>query len=343
MRSVRTLVLPAAVLLAALAFVPTAQADDCHYGSRYTAHRSGGGVTCNRSGTCYVRDRCHPSTRYVIPRHNHRLRVNAGGCSPTYVRRGYGPWSHMRRGLAVSRIDLRRSFISHYWLGRNRFCLTEGQTLEQHATLEALLMIGNEEMGSERALDAQGLLDRGTARFHVGDYEGAKMDFTALLGKNASEHRARLGLVMVGAIANDWKTANDALNTLAKAGELRADDRIAADVFAEKGKLKSITDAMISTASYRMTNAKAHTVTAYLLAGQGDSANAKRFVRLAERWGGSSPARTALAVNLGMRKAPVKTPPTKKGAEGTVNEKDALRPANPALHRQIAKVDKKPG
>ncbi|MDF1699654.1 MAG: hypothetical protein P1V36_00650 [Planctomycetota bacterium] len=337
MRTVRLLVLLTAPALVALLGMPAADADDCG-GGLYRGHPSthGGRVSCNRSGTCYVRDRCHPSTRYVVPR-----TTRGCGCNSTgYVRRGYGPWSQMR-GRIRSRADYRRAYISRYFLRRYPFCLQEGAVLEEAASLDVLLAIGDEDAGSARALDGLGRLDRGAARFHVGDYAGAKTDFVAALAKDPQEHRARLGLLLCGVVKSDWRGAAGELDTLAKAGELRAADRLEAEsIFADATKLKGITDGLKETSGYRLTDAKAHTVTAWLLAGQGDEAGAKRFLKLAKRWGGTSAARTALEANLGMapkpKPAPMKAPEPKAApAKETL---PGIRPPNPALHREIAQV-----
>ena len=102
------------------------------------------------------------------------------------------------------RVDVRRSYVNHYFLRRYPFCLKKGETIEEAANVELLLAIGDEESGLDRKLDAQGLLDRGAARFHVGDYKAAREDFTAVLAKNAKEHRARLGLALTGEESTTW-------------------------------------------------------------------------------------------------------------------------------------------
>ena len=80
-------------LLGFAAGAPSASAGDCHDGHNQ------GRVTCNRSGTCHVRDRCHPSTRYVIPATNRGFRNY--GCGPRYSRPRYGGFSELRAGLRV--------------------------------------------------------------------------------------------------------------------------------------------------------------------------------------------------------------------------------------------------
>lgn len=331
MRSLRLLALLAVPALFAL--TETAEAHDYGCGP-YGGHPAvrGGSVTCNRSGTCYVRDRCHPSTRYVLPRHTHR-----GGCGSTYVRPNYGPWSRMRRHMSWSRVDVRRSYMNHYFLRRYPFCLRQGETIEEAANVGLLLAIGDEASGLDRKLDTQGLLDRGAARFHVGNYKGAREDFTAVLAKKNDEHRARIGLAMTDVVASKWLDARKQLDILAKAGELRAEDRIDAEsLFADASKLPSITKSLKDTVGYRMMKANAHTVTAWLLLGQGDVAGATRFVKLAKRYGSATPARTALeeAVGLTSKPAPNKAQPAEETRE------ESVRPPNPALHRQVARVDR---
>ena len=334
MRSLRLLALLAVPALFAL--TETAEAHDYGCGP-YGGHPAvrGGSVSCNRSGTCYVRDRCHPSTRYVIPRHSHRLR---GGCGcGTYVRPSYGPWSRMRRHMSYSRVDVRRSYVNHYFLRRYPFCLKKGETIEEAANVELLLAIGDEESGLDRTLDAQGLLDRGAARFHVGDYKAAREDFTAALAKNAKEHRARLGLALTDVVTNKWLDARKNLDILAKAGELRAEDRIDAEsLFADASKLKTISKSLKDTVGYRTTHADAHTVTAWLLLGQGDIAGATRFVKLAKRHGSATPSREALESALGLASKPA---PKQAAPAGDDTRDENVRPPNPALHRQVAKVD----
>jgi len=337
MRLIRSLVLFTALGFAG-GFLPSADAGDCDYG------HGGGRVSCNSAGSCHVRDRHHPSTRYVIPRHNRGARSYGCGCSPRrvgYVERFYGPWSEMRRG--IGRQSYRRRHLRHYFLRRHPFALTKGTVLEEAADVGTLLAIGDEDAGSERTLDAAGLLDRGTARFHVGEYDAARKDFVALLAKQPTEARARLGLLMVSVVKNDWSAAAGELDTLAKAGELRADDRFEIEsLFADAATLKALTDGLTATASYRMTHAKAHAVTAWLLAGQGDTQGAKRFVRLAKRWGSSTPTVQALEANLGMVKPKV-APPAKPAPTRASPTESAprVRPPNPALHREIAAVPKR--
>lgn len=318
MHSLRLLALLAAPALVVLIPAPPAEAGDC---GAYRGHPAvrGGRVTCNRSGTCYVRDRCHPSTRYVISRRSHRLRSSCG--SNGYVRPRYGPWSSMRRHMTVTRYDIRRHHVRNYFLRRHPFCLHEGQTIEEAARLDVLLAIGDEEAGLGRVLDDQGRLDRGAARFHVGDYEGAREDFTALLAKNGVEHRARIGLAMCDVVASKWTSARKHLDVLARAGELRAGDRFdLASLFAEPGKLKSLTKSLKETVGYRTTDAEAHTVTAWLLVGQDDLDGARRFVKLARRWGRATPARTALERNLGIHAKPATAPARSKAPRRPVAE-----------------------
>ncbi len=347
MRSLRLLALLAAPALMALVPAPPAEAGDCH-GGPYAGHPSvrGGAVRCNRSGTCYVRDRCHPSTRYVIPRNSHRLGGSCG-CGTGPVRRSYGPWSEMRRHMGPTRGAIRRIYVRNYFLRRYPFCLQEGQAIEEAADVGVLLAIGDEESGLGRALDDQGLLDRGAARFHVGDYAGARKDFTALLAKNAEEHRARLGLALTDVVASKWKAARRHLDVLAKAGELRADDRFdLASLFADSTKLKTLTDSLKDTVGYRQSDAEAHTVTAWLLLGQDDVAGATRFVKLATRYARSTPTRAALARAVGRAPEPKAKPkaepeaPATKAAPAATPDTDAdeVRPPNPALHREVAQV-----
>ncbi len=332
MHMLRSLVLMTAVALVGMTSAP-AQADDCDC-------RSDARVHYNHSGVGHVRDRCHPSTRYVIPRHNRGVR-GCGG-SGSYVRQAYGPWAEMRRGLRSGRGQARCGHVRHYFLRRHPFALTKGAVIEEAAELGTLLAIGDADAGSERTLDAAGLLDRGTARFHIGQYDEARKDFTAILTKTPTEPRARLGLLMVAVVKNDWSAAARELDTLAKAGELRADDRFDTEsMLADATKLKALTDGLVSTASYRMRQTKAHTVTAWLLAGQGDATGAKRFVRLAKRWGSPTPAVETLELNLGMRAAPAKAGPSAPAAAPATKAVPAPRGPNPALHREIAKVTRK--
>ena len=329
MRSFRLLALLAAPALLALLPAPSADAGECGPYAGHPAVR-GGAVHCNRSGTCYVRDRCHPSTRYVIPRH----RRGSCGCNG-YVRPRYGPWSSMRRHMTVTRYDIRRHYVRNYFLRRYPFCLEKGQTIEEAARLDVLLAIGDEDAGMARALDDQGLLDRGTARFHVGDYDGARKDFGTLLAKNPKEHRARIGLAMVEVVGSKWAAAAKQLDVLAGAGELRAEDRFDIEsLFADRERLTGITKSLKDTVGYRTTDAKAHVVTAWLLVGQDDLDGAKRFVKLAKRWGGATPARTALEENLGMKPKTAEKPPKAPETETAPQ----VRPPNPALHRQVAQV-----
>ena len=326
MRSIRRLALLAVPLLFALA--APAEAGDCHCGP-YAGHPAvrGGSVRCNRSGTCHVRDRCHPSTRYVIPRHGHHLR------------RSYGPWSELRRHMGPTRGDIRRGYVRHYFLRRHPFCLQEGQSLEEDASIPLLLAIGDEDSGLDRALDAQGLLDRGTARFHVGDYADARKDFTAVLAKDAKAHRARLGLALCDVVTSKWRAARGHLDLLAKAGELRADDRFDLEsVFADASKLKTLTDSLKDTVGYRQTDAEAHTVTAWLLLGQDDLVGARRFVKLAKQWGAATPSRRTLEAALAPKPEPKPKVPAKDARSDAKDTGGEVRPPNPALHREVAQV-----
>ncbi|MDA1193818.1 MAG: hypothetical protein O2894_01400 [Planctomycetota bacterium] len=308
----------AAPLLFGLA--PHAGADDCDPGCARAP------VTCNGAGTCHVRDACHPSTRYTIPRTNCGVRGSAvaRGCRPAY-----GPWAEMRSGLYDGRTAIRLRYVRNYFLRRFPFAVTEGAAIEEVANVDALLVVGDPEQ-SERPLDTAGRLDRGTARVHVGAYNEARADFEAVLADTPADARARLGLVLCATVRADWTTASRELDTLAEAGELQAEDRFDPEsIFADPAKLKSMSDGLVSTAGYRPSSARAHVVTAWLLAGRGDEAGARRFARMARRAGSPTPALEVLEQNLGLAERPAAAPSTP--------ERDVRAPDEAEL-RPIARV-----
>ncbi len=342
MRTFRSLVLAGALALASAALtpaalMPAALADDCRCEpparSYRTSHRR---VPLLRtgSGTYSHRDRCHPSTRYVIPR-----------------RRSYGTsWSVLRNHLPSGRSEIRRLYVRNYFLRRYPFAVAPGVEQDQAGHVDTLLAVGANGAEGPPKLDAQGHLDRGAARFYVRDYDGARTDFEAVLKDKPQEHRARFGLVMTAVCKNEWRVASNHLAVLAKAGELKRGDRIAVDgCFQDPTILPSLVKGLEQYAGYAVTDAHAHLVTGWALAGQGDLKGARRYVRLAKRRIPSNAAVQALEKSLAPAKKakPVAKQPKKKPVTPVLDEqvpadKTKEMPRAPAtgLHREVASASK---
>ncbi len=313
-----------------------AQADDCHcdHNAGYRTARGCTPVIRSGAGTYSYRDPCHTSTRYVIPRHRH-LRGRTG-CRP----RSYGtPWSVLRRYLPTGRDEIRRLHVRNYFLRRYPFALAP-EADASLAHVDTLLAIGGDDAQHPRKLDRAGRLDRGTARYFVRDYDGARADFDAVLKEAPKEHRARWGLLFVAVCKNEWKTAAAELGTLAKAGELRRDDRAAFGGTMEDATIvPSVIKGLREYAGYATGDSDAHLVTAWALAYQGDRKAARTYVRIAKRGKASHPAVKALDALLkpAPQPAPAQTP-AQTPADAPAKVEETERAPKVQLHREVASI-----
>jgi len=257
--------------------------------------------------------------------------------------------------------------VRDHYLSRFRFRHIVGQEALRMRVLlsDDLLAVMSEEQGKDAVLDPATRLDRASARFFVADYDGARTDLTAVLAAQPTETRARWGLLLCAVCKNEWDTASQELKLLAEAGEIKPDDRIDAEhVFGDPKVFPSIVRGLRTYADMKITDGTVHVVTAWALSSQGESGLAKRYLRMAKRWGADATTTTAIGEALeGKTAAPAdRAQPDKsaegKSAEGNAPAQAAPQPApkkqgrllpredeipapdEPALHRQMAKAKK---
>lgn len=317
----------------------SAEADDC----------------CCSSGGSYRRS-CAP-----------RGRVGCGaGRGYGYRSARGGSWRALRRGLGQgSFYDPTRRWVRDHYLTRFRFRHIAGEEALRMRVLlsDDLLAVMSEEQGKEAVLDVNTRLDRASARFFVADYDGARTDLNAVLAAEPSETRARWGLLLCAVCKNEWDAAGQELGLLAKAGELQPGDRVDAErVFADPKVFPSIVRGLRTYADMKITDGTVHVVTAWALSSQGDGGLAKRYLRMAKRWGADATTTTALAQafagktaapagettdsNATERRVPApkkakaapQQPAPKKQGRLDPPEDEIRAPAEPALHRQMAKA-----
>ena len=291
---------------------------------------------------------CHPRAG--------RLRGRVG-CGGGYGYRGVrgGSWRALRRGLGQgSFYDPTRRWVRDHYLTRFRFRHVAGQEAMRMRVLlsDDLLAVMSEEQGKEAVLDTATRLDRASARFFVADYDGARKDLTAVLAAQPTEPRARWGLLLCAVCKSEWDAADKQLTALAKAGEIKAGDRIDADrAFADPKVFPSIVRGLRTYADMKITDGTVHVVTAWALSSQGDDDMAKRYLRLAKRWGANAETTTAIGTALGGGTAapapkgaaqPAVLPAPKKEGRVLPPEENGIRAPEdtPALHRQVAKAKK---
>lgn len=324
--------------LAASDGAPAAEADDCGCnGGIRTARSYRGRVSCG-SGSASYRDPCHPSTRRLVGRAG---RLGYGGRG--YCGSGRSNWFALRRGLRSGRRPGTSTiWVRQYFMNRYPFAHVEGEELLH---MDELLALGteNDPDGAGHIPATAARLERGMARFFVGEYDDARSDFEAVLTEKPDEHRARFGVLFCAVCRSDWRSASKTLGVLAKAGELKAKDRLITEgTFVDPKIFDGVVKGAKSYAQHQVTDGNAYLVTAWALASTGDTGLAKRYLRLAKRWKPGNAAIGALEVNLGVAKP-------KKQAEAMPPKAAQPAPSKPAdtkpapvrapvvdLHRQIA-------
>jgi hypothetical protein len=316
------------------AWAPAAQAGDCGCGS-YGGYRTGRSSSSCGNGSRSYRNPCHPSTRILAPRSG---RYGCGGRSN---------WFALRRGLRSDRrLGTSTIWVRQYFMRRYPFAQVEGDELLH---MEELLALGTEmdPDGAGHVPNTATRLERGMARFFVGDYDDARSDFEAVLAEQPKEHRARFGVLFCAVCRSDWRSASKTLGVLAKAGELKADDQLVAEgTFLNPKAFDGVVKGAESFAQHQVTDGNAYLVTAWALASTGDKSLAKRYLRLAKRWKPGNAAIGALEANLSVSQAKPKVQPKAqpkaepKPAKSKSAESTPVRAPAVELHRQIAQKTK---
>ncbi|MGE0191464.1 MAG: hypothetical protein AB7T63_05410 [Planctomycetota bacterium] len=260
--------------------------------------------------------------------HGHRC-VPCAPCGSTVAwRRGYGrtygtPWLVIRDRLD-GRAYIRRSFLRGYFLRRYGVVFADGGHFAQPAEDGVGAWIDADGFGdaAQEPVDAIDRLNRGFARFHHGDYEGARADFGVVASTRSDLPAARVGRALTSMIAADWSAAARDLDALARSGELRAGDRLLVEeAFADPTRVTSLVDAAETWLRLRAGDRAAQLATGWLLGLLGEDDAARTHLERAA----DGAARRAL---LGAPQAPAGAAP----AGGN----DARPPAPPRLPRAIA-------
>ena len=256
-----------ALTLCALAAVgaaaPASAWDEC----APRAHRRGACTTSHHHG-------CAPSS-----------------CSPcgstvawrTGYRRSYGTsWLTIRDRLD-GRAYIRRSFLRGYFLRRYGVVFADGGHFAQPGddAVGAWVYADGIDQDATEPVDAIDRLNRGFARFHHGDYEGARADFGVVASTRADMPAARVGRALTSMISADWSAAARDLDALAARGELRPDDRLLVEeAFADPARVTSLVDAAETWLRLRAGDRAAHLATGWLLGllGEEDAARQRPVV-----------------------------------------------------------------
>lgn len=244
---------------------------------------------------------------------------------PGYARSYGTSWLDIRDRLE-GRAYIRRSFLRGYFLRRYGVVFADGGHFAQPGedSVGAWVYADGLDEGKE-PVDAIDRLNRGFARFHHGDYEGARADFGIVASTRADLPAARVGRALTSMIAADWSAAARDLDALAARGELRADDRLLVEeAFADPTRVTSLVDAAETWLRLRAGDRAAHLATGWLLGLLGEDDAARSHLQRASE----GAARRAL---LGAPKMPARTAPA--------DVQDARPPAPPRLPRAIAEGD----
>jgi hypothetical protein len=309
-------------LLAVAGLAPTAGAHDEHHGARPRV-----GCGCDLPPVCPCRDPGGYGSGYG---HGYGY----GGPSTidlTHVYRAdrYGrprggtSWAVLRRHLIDTRAFIREQYVRRYFLRRWPHVIADLEGEQAEEAVERLLAPPADGAGP---LPSERRLERAMLHFHAARYADAREDFLGVLAERPGEARARLGATLCACVRNDWSDAVKELTVLARAGELRADDRLDVEgSFSDPDRWETLREGLRGYVRYRFAERDAQMVFAWTGLLEGDADRARIHLGLARRFGAKGALVEALERAAGVAE-PLPEPP--KAAPPT---RDPVAPPIPPL------------
>lgn len=309
-------------------------ADDCGCGSSPFAIERGvsqGGRTRYRTG---CRGRSWGASPFAITRgvaQGGRTRFRSGcGCNGSWAgfgrRVSYGtPWWMIRQNLSYSRAAIRYVYVRNYFFRRYPYLFAEGTPADGEAITVDHYLHPQYDVAAN-PLTRRQQLHLGAWRTWLGDYDGGREAFDAVLAEDAEHPEARWGVAICAVMDRRWSDAATALARVAELDELRIDDEFLPGVaFGEDDALERVmTDLRVAT-RYGFGDSDAHLVAAWLHLTRGNRTLARVHLKKAKLGAPDNAAVVSLSAQLG-EETGTKPAPALAVARDSTDRRTDVRP-----------------